>query len=93
MELQQVRYFLTVAEELNCERAAEKCGVRQASVSNAVRRPPSLFLRDCPVQLSKLGVALLPIFVRIYELAEDAQKIGVGPGAGRAPATYLLAAA
>jgi len=83
MELQQVRYFLAVAEERNFKRAAEKCGVRQPSVSNAIRRLEShlggeLFLRERPVQLSKLGVALLPIFVRINELAKNAQKIAVG---------------
>ena len=61
-------------------RAAEKCSVRQPSVSNAVRRLESLlggelFVRGRPVQLSKLGTALLPIFAQINELAEKAQKI------------------
>ena len=88
MELQQVRYFLAVAEERNFKRAAEKCGVRQPSVSNAVRRLEfhlggELFSRERPVELSKLGAALLPIFVRINELVENAQKIAVGYSRGR----------
>jgi DNA-binding transcriptional LysR family regulator len=61
-------------------RAAEKCGVRQPSVSKAIRRLEALlggelFVRGRPVQLSKLGTALLPIFARINELAGKAQKI------------------
>ena len=80
MELHQVRYFLAVAKERNFQRAAEKCGVRQPSVSNAVMRLESLlggelFLRGRPVQLSKLGIALLPIFAQINELVGKAQKI------------------
>ena len=74
MELQQIRYFLAVAEARNFRLAAEKCGVRQPSVSNAVRRLESqlggeLFTRSRPVQLSKLGRTLLPILSQINELA------------------------
>jgi len=93
MDLQQVRYCLAIAEERSFGRAAEKCGVRQPSVSNAVRRLESqlggeLFLRSRPVQSSKLGKALLPIFAQINKLAEKAQKIaGVIP----ASATSLSA--
>jgi DNA-binding transcriptional LysR family regulator len=80
MELQQIRYFLAVAKQRNFRRAAEKCGVRQPSVSKAVRQLEfqlggDLFLRSRPVQLSKLGAALLPIFAQVIELAGNAQKI------------------
>lgn len=37
MELQQIRYFLALAEELNFTRAAEKCGVSQPSLTRAIR--------------------------------------------------------
>jgi DNA-binding transcriptional LysR family regulator len=80
MDLQQIRYFLTVAEKQNFSQAADKCGVRQPSVSNAIRRLESelggeLFLRSRPVQLSNLGAALLPIFAQINDLARKTQTV------------------
>ena len=95
MDLQQIRYCLAIAEERSFGRAAKKCGVRQPSVSNAVMRLESqlggeLFLRARPVQLSKLGTALLPIFAQINKLAEKAQKIAVShPHRRRRGATVL----
>jgi|SRR5262245_14084804 len=95
MDLQQVRYCLAIAEERSFGRAAEKCGVRQPSVSNAIRRLESqlggeLFLRSRPVQLSKLGAALLPIFAQIIKLAEQAQKIAGGRSRRRLPAVRKI---
>src|SRR3974377_2485670 len=83
MELQQIRYFLALAEERNFVHAAAKCGLPQPSVSNAVRRLESdlggeLFVRSRPVRLSKLGSALLPILAQINELGGKAQKIAGG---------------
>jgi DNA-binding transcriptional LysR family regulator len=83
MDLQQVRYCLAIAEARSFGRAAKRCGVRQPSVSNGVKRLESqlggkLFLRSRPVQLSKLGAALLPIFAQIDKLAEKAQNIASG---------------
>ncbi len=37
MEMQQIRYFLAVAEELNFTRAAEKCNVAQPSLTRAIK--------------------------------------------------------
>lgn len=37
MEMHQIRYFLTVAEELNFTRAAERCDVAQPSISRAIK--------------------------------------------------------
>lgn len=38
MELQQIRYFLALAEDLNFSRAAERCGVSQPSLTRAIKR-------------------------------------------------------
>ena len=95
MDLQQIRYCLAIAEERSFGRAAEKCGVRQPSVSNAVRRLESqlggeLFIRSRPVQLSKLGAALLPLFAQINKLAEKAQKIAGGHSRHRRRSASIL---
>jgi DNA-binding transcriptional LysR family regulator len=37
MEMQQVRYFLATASELNFTRAAERCNVTQPSLTRAIR--------------------------------------------------------
>ncbi|MFK7992794.1 MAG: LysR family transcriptional regulator [Granulosicoccus sp.] len=38
MELQQIRYFLALSEDLNFTRAAERCGVSQPSLTRAIKR-------------------------------------------------------
>lgn len=38
MELQQIRYFLALAEVLNFSRAAERCGVSQPSLTRGIKR-------------------------------------------------------
>jgi hypothetical protein len=37
MEMQQIRYFLAVSEELNFTRAAERCNVAQPSLTRAIK--------------------------------------------------------
>ena len=36
--MHQVRYFLAVAQELNCSRTAEKCNVSQPAPSRAIQQ-------------------------------------------------------
>jgi LysR family hydrogen peroxide-inducible transcriptional activator len=80
MELHQIRYFLAACEEQSFTRAAEKCGIKQPSLSNAIRRLESefggpLFVRSSPVQLSSLGFELLPVLALIDEMAARARDI------------------
>ncbi|MCL2385115.1 MAG: LysR family transcriptional regulator, partial [Alphaproteobacteria bacterium] len=37
MEMQQVRYFLAVAQTLNFTRAAEQCNVSQPALTRAIK--------------------------------------------------------
>ena len=38
MEFQQIRYFITVAKELNFTRAAARCNVAQPSLSAQIQK-------------------------------------------------------
>jgi DNA-binding transcriptional LysR family regulator len=76
MELQQIRYFLAVARELNFRRAARTCNVAQPSVTNAIKALErelggELFCRQRPVRLSALGEAVLPHLARIAQEVEN----------------------
>jgi len=78
MELQQIRYFLAVAKELNFRRAARACNVAQPSVTNAIKALErelggALFCRQRPIRLSKLGEAVLPHFARIAHEVESSR--------------------
>ena len=64
MELNQIRYFLALAEHLNFTHAANACRVSQPSLTNGIRRlerklGAPLFSR-APVRLSRLGKKLHP---------------------------------
>src|SRR5262245_8234939 len=76
METNQVRYFLALCEEKNFTRAAQRCGVSQPSVSNAIKRLEEeiggdLFHRTKNgTNLSPLGVTIRPYLDQIKECAD-----------------------
>ena len=75
METQHVRYFLAICDELSFTRAAQKCGIRQPTLSEAIKQMEEaiggeLFVRASPVRLTALGFRLQPICVQINELLE-----------------------
>ena len=87
MNIKQVRYFLTICEERHFTRAAKRCEVSQPSLPAAIQRLEreiggKLFVRSTPVELSALGKALRPLFLRMRDTAERAQRIA----ASHAPA-------
>src|SRR6516164_3578396 len=75
MEMQQVRYFLATASELDFTRAAERCNVTQPSLIRAIRHlegelSGDLFRRERPqAQLTELGQRMHPLLKQCYESA------------------------
>jgi LysR family transcriptional regulator, hydrogen peroxide-inducible genes activator len=79
MEMNQVRYFLALCDELNFTRAAKRCGVAQPSLTNAIKaleaelRGP-LFYRTPAVRLTLLGEAVKPSLASIALHVEEAKR-------------------
>ncbi|MFK7992969.1 MAG: LysR family transcriptional regulator [Granulosicoccus sp.] len=76
MELQQIRYFLALAENLNFTRAAEHCGVSQPSLTRAIKRMEEelggqLILRERNnTNLTELGRRIKPTLEQALSLTE-----------------------
>jgi LysR family hydrogen peroxide-inducible transcriptional activator len=91
MDLQQIRYFLALCEEGTFTRAAERCGVSQPSLSNAIKQLEvelggPLFERSRKVsRLTDLGRCVLPHLVdaeRSVTVAKSmAAELLIGPAA------------
>jgi LysR family transcriptional regulator, hydrogen peroxide-inducible genes activator len=81
MEMQQVRYFLAVAEELNFSRAAERCKVSQPSLSRAIQSLEAelggeLFRREGRnTHLSELGQMVRPHLEMVFRATASAKRI------------------
>lgn len=79
MEMQQLRYFLALAETLNFTRAAEKSNVTQPALTRAIQGLEAefggpLFHRERQnTHLSELGRMLLPYFEGIVRQADSAR--------------------
>jgi DNA-binding transcriptional LysR family regulator len=81
MEMQQIRYFLAAAEELNFTRAATKCNVSQPSLTRAIgllegELGGDLFRRERSLtHLTDLGKRLLPLLTQTIENADRAALV------------------
>lgn len=90
MELRQLRYFVTVAEEGGFGRAAERLGIVQSAVSTQVRRLErqlgvALFDRSTRrVALSGAGELLLPQARTVLAAAEHTRGLAAAIAAGTA---------
>jgi len=79
MEINQIRYFLALAEELNFSRAAERCGVSQPSLTRAIKRleedlGAQLVRRERNrTHLTELGRRIQPRLLQALSLTEIAQ--------------------
>jgi DNA-binding transcriptional LysR family regulator len=81
MEMQQVRYFITLAKTLNFTRAAEECNVSQPSLTRAIRLLEAelggeLVRRERrQSHLTELGQRMLPLLQKCYESALSAKQL------------------
>ncbi len=88
MELRQLLYFVTVAEELSFRRAAERLHIVQPAVSQQVRRLErdlgvQLFHRSTrTVRLSGAGERLLPEAIAALAAAARVQEVAEGIATG-----------
>jgi len=99
MEMHQIRYFLAVCEELNFTRAAQRCGVSQPSLTNAIKALERqlggpVFRRKPRIALSQLGLAMRPYLEHIVEQAEGARAVArmLVPNAATAQAAATVQA-
>lgn len=80
MEMQQIRYFLAVAETLNFTRAAEKCNISQPALTRAIKALEDelggqLINREQRnTHLSELGRVMTPYFQTIYQQSLSAKS-------------------
>jgi DNA-binding transcriptional LysR family regulator len=80
MEMQQVRYFLALARELNFTRAAERCNVTQPALTRAIQALEAefggrLFHRErSHTHLSELGRMMLP-YIQSIQAQADAARV------------------
>src|SRR5260221_1864167 len=79
MEMQQVKYFLSLSGTLNFTRAAEQANVSQPALTRAIQQLEAelggpLFHRErAKTHLSELGRVMLPYFEAIYAQTEAAK--------------------
>ena len=79
MQVQHIRYFLALVEELNFTRAARRCGVSQPSLTCCIRRLETqlggqLFTRKPKVSVTPLGRAMAPCLERVARDIEVALR-------------------
>lgn len=81
MEMQQIRYFLSLAKTLNFTRAAEECKVSQPALTRAIQALEMELGGDLVRRerqnshLTELGKRMLPLLQASYESASAAKEL------------------
>jgi DNA-binding transcriptional LysR family regulator len=89
MDLNQVRYFLNLAESLNFTEAARVSGISQPSLTKAIQRledefgGPVLYRDGKDTRLTALGRDLIVEFMRIQSALENITDLAENSVAGR----------
>lgn len=79
--MQQIRYFLALAQSLNFTRAAEECHVSQPALTRAIQALEAELGGDLirrerqQSHLTELGRRMLPLMHKCYEAAQSAQSL------------------
>ncbi len=79
MEMQQIRYFLAVADTLNFTRAAERCNISQPALTRAIKAledelgGPLINREQRNTHLSELGQVMAPYFQTIFDQSVSAK--------------------
>lgn len=98
MEMQQVRYFLSVAQTLNFTRAAEQCNVSQPALTRAIKLLEDelggeLIRREGRLShLTDLGKRMLPLLRQCYDSALSAKALAKSLQKGEIAALNLAVA-
>lgn len=80
MEMHQIRYFLTLCEELNFTRAAKRCGVAQPSLTKAIHRLEQTFggplfdRNHRNIELTELGRVVKPYLTQLDRCSYEAKR-------------------
>jgi DNA-binding transcriptional LysR family regulator len=81
MEMQQIRYFIILAQTLNFTRAAEACNVTQPALTRAIKQLEEELGGDLirrergNSHLTELGRRMLPLMQQCYDAAMSARSL------------------
>jgi len=86
--MQQVRYFVALANTLNFTRAAEQCNITQPVLTRAIKALEAEFGGELirregkMTHLTELGKQMLPLMKQCYESAQSAKSIAKAVASG-----------
>lgn len=97
MQMQHVRYFLALCEDRNFTRAALRCGVKQPTLTQAIKQLEAelggaLFERNGrSSSLTALGAAVRPHIAAVAAASERVREAAavVGAGAPPSPSAFI----
>lgn len=82
MELAQIKYFLALCETQNFTKAAERSGISQPSLSNAIKALEDelggTLVQRAPFALTSAGKAIRPHFRTVLRHIARAKSVGAG---------------